>query len=334
MKKKILVLILSTMIIASVTIGCGNSSKTDIKTSAEQSEKNKNNQINLKDLNKIDDVIEYKFIEIQTDKKIQPPVPGGFSTYYEAKKDGEKYIDFLLDIKNLKNEKINIENILKCNIKIDGKEYNTFSVIESEDGTKFDFANITDIKPLTSSKVHLLSEVPETELDKEIELIMKVEKKDYSTKFKLQDVVREKKMIKVGETINSEKHSEIKINSLEFKNKLEPTKPKDFYTYYELKDPNKTYLVLCVDAKNLKSEKLKADAVMGVKLTCENKYKYDSFATIEEVGGGNLSYANITSIDPLTTSKMYYLCEIPQEIKDKPMELQLNINGNKYYIAK
>lgn len=333
MKKKIIFLIMSIIVSTSVLAGCGNSSNSGDKSANAQAEKSQKNTIDLKNTNKVDGVIEYTFTEIKADKKIEPAITKTVSAFYEAK-DGLKYVDFMMNVKNLKSEKIEIEDIINAKVKIDGKEYNNFAVIEGKNGEGFKRSNIAPIDPLTSSTVHILSDVPESELSKDIELTFKINNKNYKSTFKLADVVPEKKVVKLGDTISSESHSQVKLNSLEFKKRVDPSKPGSFYNYYEVKDTSKIFLVLGVDVKNMKETKLDADEVLSVKVTYNDKFKYDSFAIIEKSGGADFSYANITSIDPLTTSKMYYLCEVPGEVKNGKAELEINLNGTKYYLNK
>lgn len=333
MKKKIFYLIMSVIVSTSVLVGCGNNSNSGDKSANAQAEKSKKNMIDLKNTNKVDGVIEYTFTEIKADKKIEPAITKAFSLFYEAK-DGTKYVDFMMNVKNLKSEKIEIENIINAKVKIDGKEYDNFAVIEGKNGEGFKLSNIAPIDPLTSSTVHILSDVPESELSKDIELTFKINNKDYKSTFKLADVAPKKKFVKLGDTISSEGHSQVKLNSLEFKKRVAPSKPGSFYNYYEVKDTSKIFLVLGVDVKNMKETELNADEVLNVKVTYNDKFKYDSFAIIEKSGGSDFSYANITAIDPLTTSKMYYLCEVPEEVKNGKVELEINLNGTKYYLNK
>lgn len=333
MNKKILVLTLCAVISTSVLIGCGKGSSSSDKSTSEQTQKSAKSKIDLKSVNKVDGVIEYSFKEIKAEKKIRPGVTKDFSIIYESKKEGSKFLDFMMSVKNLKSDKISIKDVIKPTVKIDGKEYDNFFVIEKND-EGFQYANITPIDPLTATTVHILAEVPESELSKDIALNLQIDKKNYEAIFKLESVAPEKKIVKLGETISSEGFAQVKLTNLQFQKRVNPSNPKSFYTYYEVKDTNKIYLVLEVDVKNTKDSKLNADEVLGVNVTYNEKYKYDSFAVIEEAGGGDFNYANITSIDPLTTSKLYYLCEVPQEVKDGKVEIEININGEKYFLNK
>lgn len=94
-------------------------------------------------------------------KKIDPPKPGDFHTYYEAD-DGKVYVDFCLAYKNWTTHGVSADDVVKAELKYADKyNYSGFSIIEQESRTDFTYSNITRIPPLSVEYIHYLFEVPD-----------------------------------------------------------------------------------------------------------------------------------------------------------------------------
>lgn len=142
----------------------------------------------------------------------------------------------------------------------------------------------------------------------------------------------ENKYISIGENIK-EKDWEVKILETKFGQRINPPTQPQFYTYYQVKDTNNTYLCVVLEAKNVSSLELDADNVASIKAKYNNYYTYSSFSAIEDNILG-FSYTSLTNIKPLTSKKIYYLAEMPktaEEEKDTPVEIEIKINNNTYY---
>ncbi|WP_337034736.1 bZIP transcription factor [Paenibacillus illinoisensis] len=133
--------------------------------------------------------------------------------------------------------------------------------------------------------------------------------------------------IKKGDPVTVDGFAEISVTKQQFSKKIEPSKPGNFYTYYESKEDDSTYFALTVKAKNLYSTGIDADEIADVTLIFDNQYDYPTFSTVEEKGGEDFTYSNITSISPLKTTTLYYLAEIPNEVadSDKPLKAVIKI---------
>ncbi|MHB0879970.1 bZIP transcription factor [Paenibacillus sp. SEL1] len=138
--------------------------------------------------------------------------------------------------------------------------------------------------------------------------------------------------IKKGETVTIQDFADITVTGNKISKKIEPSKPGDFHTLYESKETDSTFFALIIKAKNLGAEGIKADKIAEVNLKFDNKYDYDTFSTIEERGGEDFTYTNITSVDPLKTGTLYYLSEIPNEVakSDKPLKAEIKIQDKVY----
>ncbi|WP_338555157.1 hypothetical protein [Paenibacillus sp. KS-LC4] len=126
--------------------------------------------------------------------------------------------------------------------------------------------------------------------------------------------------------------AEVTLTKTEFTSKVVPPKPDSFYTYYEVKDAENIYLDVVLKFKSLLSSSKSADDFASVQVKYDSKYEYKSFSTIEESGGGNFTYTNITSIEPLKTGVLHFIAELPKEAaKDKkPIDIIVTIEGKEY----
>ncbi len=141
----------------------------------------------------------------------------------------------------------------------------------------------------------------------------------------------ETKTIGMGETITG-KDVEVKIESANFSQKVEPPKKDMFYEYYQVKDSSNTYLYLVLDCKNISTIDLDASSVANVTVKYNGDYTYSSFSTIPDDTLG-FTYTSLTKIKPLTSQKIYYLAEMPKNIadeKDTPVEIQIKVDNTTY----
>lgn len=129
----------------------------------------------------------------------------------------------------------------------------------------------------------------------------------------------------IGDTLSFPGRFEIILKSTEFAKTVKPTKASGYYSYYEVEDADKVFYHAIFDVKNLSGSGLSADEVFNVKLLYDGKYEYTGFSTIEEDGGSDFTYTNITKIDPLDTAKLHYLIEIPKEVKESGKSIALYI---------
>lgn len=139
-------------------------------------------------------------------------------------------------------------------------------------------------------------------------------------------------IIESGKPVTINDYAEITLVKTEFTAKVVPPKPASFYTYYEVKDTANLYLDTVISIKNLKSSANGSDEFASVAVKYADKYDYKSFSTIEEGGGSNFTYTNITSIEPLKTGTLHYLAELPKEAStdDKSVVVIVTIGKEKY----
>lgn len=127
--------------------------------------------------------------------------------------------------------------------------------------------------------------------------------------------VDEVQKIEVGQAVTIPDLCEFTVASASLKKEVAPPNPDGFYNYYAEED-GKTYVDVVINTKNLRTTARSADEFGTVTIYCSGGYEYGSFSTIEENGGSNFTYTNITNVDPLETGVIHYIAEIPNELTD------------------
>ena len=291
--------------------------------------------------------IKMKSMEFAT--RVDPPNPDSFYTYYEVKDSGKIYIHSVFEVKNLRGNNLSSDEILSVKITYDGKySYTSFSVIEKDGGGDFTYTGITGIAPLTVGVLHFMAEVPLEVRDSgaRVELSIAVSNKAFTcigetdnpatvllskqNKITNSNTSWQKyQVLTDGETVIEDGYAEMTIKKADFTSTVKPTNPGRFYSYYEVKDSSLTYAHLVLSFKNLKPTSAEADKMVGVEIIYDNKYAYTGFSAIEENGGSNLRYTNITRIDPLTSGTIHYMVEVPLEVRDSGKSVVLSIKFNR-----
>lgn len=120
----------------------------------------------------------------------------------------------------------------------------------------------------------------------------------------------------------------------DLKKEVLPPNPDSYYTYYSEED-GMTYLDVAVSVKNLRTTARTADEFATAKAICGAGYEYTGFSIIEESGGGDFTYTNITNVAPLETAILHYLISIPNELADDesvPITLELTMLDCEYVL--
>ena len=297
-------------------------------------------------------VFEIKMTSMEFATAVSPPNPDEYYTYYEVKEPEKVFIHTVFDVKNLKGIALNADEVLEVMAVYDEKyEYTSFSTIEEGNGSDFTYSNITDISPLTYGKLHFLTEVPVEVRDsgKPVKIVIKANNKTLtctgnSSEGKILEIGENQplsqnttwknyKQLNLNETVTVTDYADITITSGEFTTSVYPSNASSYYSYYEVDDASKIYAHMIVDVKNLKTTGMEADQAAGVKLIFDDTYEYRGFSAIEESGGGDFTYTNITSIDPLTTESIHYIVEVPVELFEsgKSAVFVVNVKGTNFF---
>lgn len=278
-------------------------------------------------------------------KKVTPPKASGYYSYYEAD-SGKTYLDVSISYKNLATVDAEADEIVKATLKYkDEYTYDGFTTIEEDNRSDFTYTNITDISPLTTEYIHYLFEVPEgvSSDDGKIVVTLTFEGKSFdilvrdgntgsvSDSNDNDSSVVTDKVVKTKEKVNVSGIAEFYVEKANITKKVTPPKASGYYSYYEA-DSGKVYVDVIFSYKNLESDDVEADEVIGAKLIYNSKYEYTGFTTIEEDNRSDFTYTNITDISPLTTEYIHYLFEVPQAVQkgSEPIVVNFTIGDNSY----
>ncbi|WMT38999.1 hypothetical protein RE628_15870 [Paenibacillus sp. D2_2] len=132
-------------------------------------------------------------------------------------------------------------------------------------------------------------------------------------------------LIELTKPFTVEDYAKLKLKSVEFASKIAPPNPDSFYSYYEVKDSNNIYLDTVINIKSLLTSAKSSDEFVSVKVKYDEKYDYNSFSTVEENGGTDFTYTNITSIEPLKSKNLHFIAELPVEASKDTKSLSVII---------
>ena len=137
-----------------------------------------------------------------------------------------------------------------------------------------------------------------------------------------------------GETVSIADTCEFHIDYITVTQDVMPPQPGSWYSHYQA-ESGKMYVDLCIAYKNLSARDRSADEILNATLTYAGKYQYSGFSVIEEDNRGNFTYANITSIAPLSEEYLHYLFEVPAEVGtgEGALTILLNVDGNAYCVT-
>lgn len=125
----------------------------------------------------------------------------------------------------------------------------------------------------------------------------------------------ETQKIEIGAVSTIPELCEFTVDYAELKKEVLPPNPDSYYSYYQEKD-GMTYLDVAISVKNLRTTARTASDFGSVKAIVGSGYEYNGFSVIEEPGGVDFTYTNITNVDPLETAVIHYLISIPNELAD------------------
>lgn len=144
--------------------------------------------------------------------------------------------------------------------------------------------------------------------------------------------VEEVLAITKGNALVIDDYAEITINNNVFGKQISPPNPSSMYTYYKNEEEGEVYLDTSISVKSLLTTGQSSDEFVDVKIIYDEKYEYKTFSTIEDRGGEDFTFTNITSIEPLKTGTLHFLASVPEQVeKDgKPLKAIITVKGQTY----
>ncbi len=346
-----IICLFSVLFICLVLSACSSSNKGLSNQNEKEASKPKYPEIlNIGDTLSIPAQYEIIFKSVEFASTVEPPKASGYYNYYEVKDAAKIYYHAVFHVKNLGPKSLDAGEAINVKVLYDGQyEYTGFSTIEENGGA--DFAFTSEIDPLDTGRLHFLVEVPKEVSDsgKSVELFLLVNNQTIlcgnmessnvytignQTDKPIENTSFEKyTKLNLDETIVENDYCEMTIKHAEFTQTVMPTNASGFYSYYEVKDNNKTYAHLIVNYKNLKTTGANADEIATVKLLYDNTYSYTGFSAIEESGGSDFTFSNITEIDPLDIGVIHYIIEVPKIVQEssKPVIFIIKFQDSSFY---
>ncbi len=282
--------------------------------------------INLNETIVVPDVCEFYIDRTGIAKRIDPPAPAQYYTYYEAG-DGKQLVDICVAFKNLKTTDIMADTAGTAYISFAGKyQYNVFSVIEEQNRGNLTYSNITSIAPLTTEYIHYMSNVPDQIVESNGEFIAVItiggQKYHYILRegevgdiiFPSDDATRETSgSIGLNQKVYVDGHCEFTPETVSTSRTVYPYNPNEYTLFFEA-GAGKQFIDLCVKYKNMTTRAVRADNLMNATFQYDGNYTFNPATAIEQDNRTTLSYTNISYIEPLTPEYVHYFFEVPDEV--------------------
>lgn len=276
---------------------------------------------------------------------VLPAQPGQFHLKYEAE-EGRAYVDCVFLYTNSSTSDIAGNQI------VDGvvKYADTFSyigaktVLEEEDRSDFMFAMGSTIAVGESRYVHCYLEVPEEVMTStgKVEVVLTLGEESYRLVAREGDdaealgispkgEVDTSGSIEVGKVYATET-AEFSVEYAEFKQKVMAPNSGNFYMYYEA-DADLTYLDICIPYKNYGKEAIFASEVFEASLLCEDGTTYEGDSIVEDENRTDLTYSNITEMQPLMQEYIHLLFEVPQSVAESgSVQVTIKVDDKEYVL--
>lgn len=113
---------------------------------------------------------------------------------------------------------------------------------------------------------------------------------------------------------------EFQVTKIEFAKKILPPNTSGYYSYYEVKTSNSTFLDVVITVKNLDTITKSVDDLVSISILYDNNYTYNSSPIVVDSDGG-FTYAIISGVQPLLSKEAHYLFTVPMEVQNSSKSL-------------
>lgn len=114
------------------------------------------------------------------------------------------------------------------------------------------------------------------------------------------------------------------ISEIEFSRRILPPNTSGYYSYYEAKSPDSTFLHIVANITNLNTIAKSADDLLSVNILYDKQYNYDSQAVVVD-SEGDFSYSILSGIEPLLTREVHFLISVPNQVETSGKSIIINL---------
>lgn len=255
------------------------------------------------------------------------------STIFEAEDPEMPFVDLVVEVKNLKQEKQLVTELLDIRFLVNDQEYPVLVQVEKRNGSQFEDGEYKSIEPLTSTIVHYIASVPTLQPEDELVIQATMNEDVYETTLSLKEFEASRTNITIGDQLEVPQYAKLELTDVYYTDGLYPPDTSGFHTYYTPESENNTYLILEMLVENLKSSDLPSDTIVAAKVTYERYYEYTGSSTLLGEDETDFDNTSITSIASLNEKKLFYLLEVPKELVGKEAVVSIWFNDDYHYLS-
>lgn len=287
----------------------------------------KEKEVSFLDISKLytfQDELEFEFIKAEMTPEISPANKNKeYKTIHPSEKENI-FLDIILRTVSFVDNQYPYD-IYCGKLKLDHQLYDMNIVMES---TNYNQLSSTDTLKVNESRyVHLYSEIPVLKSHEKMDIEIEVLSKEiYKYSFQKENEVISSDEKSVGDVL-SLVSSQMTMNSIEFKNKIEPSNKGFFYSYIPTDSKDEIFIVLQIDIKNTSQRKMNPSEYIYA------EYRYDEHVIHPKIILESENHQTLLkngTIEPSQTRTLYLAMPIDKKDQNKKGMIQLFVEGKTY----
>lgn len=287
----------------------------------------KKKEISSLDISKLytfQDELEFEFIKAELTPKISPANKNKDYQSIQLRHKENMFVDVILKTVSLVDNQ-NPNDIYHGKLQLDNQIYDMNIVMES---TNYNQLSSTDTLKINESRyVHLYLEIPLSKVNEKMNIEIEVLSKGiYKYLFQKEKEIINSDEKSIGDVL-SLVSSQMTVNSIEYKSKIEPSNKGFFYSYIPTDSKDEIFIVLQVDIKNTSQKKMNPSEYIYA------EYRYDHHVVHPKIILESENHQTLLkngSIEPGQTRMLYLAMPIQKDDQDKNGMIQLFVEGKTY----
>lgn len=327
--KKTIAMLLAVAMCLSLS-ACGTSGNEPDKTPAGSitEEQVPDDSLKLGKTYEVEGYGELTLVRVATTDKIEGTLGGDI--YYENNDKVKTFVDVVFDVTNTSGKVISSEEFMKAiAVSEGGTEYaDTLYCVETRDMTAVE--KYEDLLPDQTARFHAAITIPTSKTG--LTLNFAVQDTVFSHDYEVGTEVKNVTGLVVGDTIGGAEYATAEFMGYEFTDKVNPSETSGYYRYYQVENPDNTYLAMKFKITNHQTMEKGIDTFISGKAAFEGNAKYAGVIISESADGQSLSEGG--TIEPDGSAIVYCLIEVPKTVSEQDFTASIMFNAQEYAFGK
>lgn len=276
----------------------------------------------------VDESVQVEIIKTMTSYTIQPSNKNQQQKRKIQAKEQYVFADVLLRLNNISNSQKYLQDIFNGYFEIDKEIYKLQMILETENYTQL--TQTDTIKAGQERYAHLYCEIPQKQMDQDIQLHLNILGQQNEYHFVVGKVIEQKqKTHSIGDVLSLDM-SQITINQMSQSKKIEPSCKGLFYSYIPTDNKDETFVYLQVDIHNISKSSINLNNYLYCEYIVQDQ---TSSSRIIVESDNHKSLKEDISITPEQTRTVYLAIPIKDQLLKSKGVFQLFIEGQIFQVA-